>query len=114
MLIAPWLFILGSNRGRSTNSNYKGFNTYGVLKFNNGIPRFLPDYCNKCSKFGHVARDCKELHDNMPQLLQAYMDCVRNGLKIKNKSQVNNTHQDKDKNKNDNNNNQNDFSSFMN
>lgn len=52
----------------------------------------------------------------MPQLLQAYMDCVRNGPKIKNKSQVNNTHQDKSKSKNDskNSDNINDFSSFMN
>ena len=104
-----------SNRGRNSNSNYNGFNTSGTRQYNNGIPRFLPDYCNKCSKFGHFARDCKFLHEKMPHLLQTYMNLVRNGPKIKNKSQVNNTHQDKEKsndksNKNDN---ENDFSSFM-
>ena len=77
----------GRNRGRGngSRSNFNGFVTTGVRRFNNGIPRFLPDYCNDCKKFGHYARDCKYLHNRAPDLLNAYMKRERAGQK-KNKN----------------------------
>ena len=64
------------------------------------MPRFLPDYCNECSKFGHYARDCKYLHTRAPDLLNAYLKRERSSQNNKQKGQVNLTQ--KSKNKSDN------------
>ena len=98
----------GRGRCRGT---YNGFNVSGQRYYNNGIPRFLPDYCGTCFKFGHYKRDCKYLHNSMPELMRIYQNKAGNRPKIKSESQVNVTTQDTTKSKNSN---ENDFTELLN